>query len=80
MSAWPPAMPTLPMSEHVQFVGQAPGGGGEELVRVGVSNVAEPMAPPLWEVTASPARSVPGMVRLTLAPGTGVQVTPSAEV
>src|SRR5664280_3748857 len=48
--------------------------------REAVSNVAVPIEPPLCDVTASPARSVAGMVRPMLALGMAVQVTPSAEV
>src|SRR5258706_15207418 len=46
-----------------------------------VSNVTVHRAPPLCEVTARPASSVPlRLASVTTDPATGVQVTPSAEV
>ena len=45
-----------------------------------VSNVVVFMVSLLWDVTANPASSVPAIVTATLAPGTAVQVSPSADV
>src|SRR2546421_8806742 len=79
LSDWLPASAGLPMSAQLQPEGQ-PGGGGAAAWMRTLSSVTVLSAVALVDVTASPARSVGVMLRLTLDPGTAVQLAPSDDV